>query len=161
MFQLSLVGYNVDSSNTRESGSSKVGLNEGDNEKSTFAHHQDAEIDATNSSSDLEYRLYVRLLPIRCYLDDYIVSFCKRLVPASNPSPQSTTATADRKDENQQTDSLPEVAKPVRSGQGADNLTYFQSITLASTDIKVDYRASEVNLRALQAGTYSMFSYKL
>ena len=145
MFQLSLVGYSVDNSsnsNATSNSNSNTAGNVYEDQSSSGAHLKGA--DETHRN-DLEYRVYVRLLPIRVYLDDYIVSFCKRLVPASHSPSQPTAATGEKKKEEE--NNKPELA---------NNLTYFQSVTLASTEIKVDYRASEVNLRALQAGRYEI-----
>ena len=122
MFQLFLVGYNVDNGNLHLQPSDGQEMDE----------------NGPKQSSEMEYRLSVRLLPIRCYLDDYIVNFCKRLIPKTVKSASQVTVTDDKKQK--------------RNESGQADLVYFQSITLASTDIKIDYRASAVNLRSLQAG---------
>lgn len=92
---------------------------------------------------DLEHRLYVRILPLRCYLDEQIILFAKSLA-ATSTTTSTTTSTAS----NTTTDTTTAVAV------APSKEPYFQSIMISAVELKIDYRASTVNIAALHQGDY-------
>lgn len=91
----------------------------------------------------MEHRLYIRVLPLRCYLDEDLISFAKSLVPP--PSATSDTVKP----------SATEDTKPAAASPGASSSDlYFQSVMITAVELKIDYRASSVSITALHGGDY-------
>eukprot|EP01032_Pedospumella_encystans_P008179 gene8179-9738_t len=91
----------------------------------------------------MEHRLYIRVLPLRCYLDEDLISFAKSLVP-----PPVHSATPDTVKPSATEDTTPDAA-----GVSSDDL-YFQSVMITAVELKIDYRASSVSITALHGGDY-------
>jgi autophagy-related protein 2 len=112
---------------------------------------------AADSPIVLEHRLYVRVLPLRCYLDEHVISFAKALA-ALNASPANATtlaqaeATSGVNEARDSSNSAAVVAVPPDAA--ANKELYFQSVLIAAVEIKIDYRASTVNVQALHKGDY-------
>lgn len=136
MLQLTLVGY--DSSSQMGGGSDSRDGGDASGKGSS------------GGGGSLEHRLHVKLLPLRCYLDDFLIKFIKRLVPIASTTSNGESAPK-----------TPPTVTPASSEEGAKSgqRMYFQCISIASTDIKIDYRASTVNLRALQSGNLFLFFF--
>lgn len=96
----------------------------------------------------MEHRLYVRILPLRCYLDEGVISFAKQL--AANAANNSKAAAGSASGE--ETIPATEGTAPLNIQPKED--LFFQSIMITATEIKIDYRASSVNIQALNAGDY-------
>jgi hypothetical protein len=116
--------------------------------------------DATSAAESpivLEHRLYVRVLPLRCYLDEQVISFAKALAalnagPASAPAPAEADRTTSASSQGVDPSSPAFVA--ATPDAAASKELYFQSVLIAAVEIKIDYRASTVNVQALNQGDY-------
>jgi hypothetical protein len=111
----------------------------------------------------MEHRLYVRILPLRCYLSEEVISFAKGLAATSDrvQSSHATTATtaADPsttgKTGNTGSSSNGDAAvAQAEPREQAGQELYFQTVMVTATDIKIDYRASTVNIQALHSGDF-------
>lgn len=89
------------------------------------------------SSPTMEHRLYIRVLPLRCYLDEELITFAKSLAPppAHSTAPEPTT-------------------KTTTTNTSSSNDLYFQSVMITALELKIDYRASSVSITALHNGDY-------
>jgi autophagy-related protein 2 len=109
----------------------------------------------------LEHRLYVRVLPVRVYLDEQVISFAKTLAVANAGPKKDTTAAVTKEggkgsvgaDEAASADPAEDLTT-VATAPSGDKELYFQSILIAAMEIKIDYRASTVNIQALHHGDY-------
>ena len=98
--------------------------------------------DTSNKDAGLESRLYIMIMPIRCFLDDAIVSFVKDLLqPFINESSSSQPSKEVKA----------EVKEP---NQSSPSLIYFQYVSVSSIDLKINYKGSSINLNALHKGDY-------
>jgi hypothetical protein len=100
------------------------------------------------SNNSSEYRVHGFALPLRLFLSDEVVRFLKQIVdenkPTSSSAGSNSTASAAAATSN----------APEAKAGGEFTDAYFQQVTLAALALKIDYRASAVNLRALQQGDY-------
>jgi hypothetical protein len=125
MLQAILVGYSTKDINGISSTSKKV----------------------TADSDNLEHRVAVSILPLRCYLNPYLVDFLKDLAnrqttidkKSASRKAVTCTASADKAEAKETTSS---------------HLMFFQMITIRAVDIKIDYAPAGIDLRALHAGDY-------
>ena len=102
--------------------------------KCTLLSYGDGNQHHNQASNKAEYRLYVALLPLRCFLTEEVIVFVKGLAQSQHLHEIST--------ENSLSDSSLEVGN------------YFQTIVIEQTDLKIDYKASHVNVTSLQNGDY-------
>jgi len=87
-----------------------------------------------NLNSDLEdkeYRMELELLPLRCYLDYNLISCVRWLVETSHS-----------------------ISRDNNPNESSGRKMFFQSCSTNSVDIKIDYRATYLNLAALSKGDF-------
>lgn len=127
--------------------------------------YSDDEEAAASGGPSTEYRLYLTLLPLRCYLSDELISFIKNISKVlSNKSKKEQYSSA-IKHSSVATDEVASQAATIGKTPGsgaavgptnepAESL-YFQYVSIAPVQMKIDYIASGLNFQALQAGDYS------
>lgn len=116
-------------------------------------------LDIGNISEEvpLEYSIFMRMLPVRCYLDYHLIEFFRKF---SVKSESTNSNESDSVDENSQDDE--EENEPVSkhislissSTTTSDSRFVIKSLSVAQTDIKIDYTGSLFNINALKTGDY-------
>lgn len=105
-----------------------------------------------------EYRVHFAALPLRCFLSDEVINFVRQIVEentAKSPLSESGDATsAQGAEDRSKLESPPTVATTNVDVAAPAGEVYFQQVIIASTAVKIDYRASAVNLKALHQGDY-------
>lgn len=92
-------------------------------------------------STPIEYRMKVAVLPLRCHLTSEFLDFSKKLMEHANRNPsEEASAQADQP-----------AGSEAQENSGA---CYFQIVDVSSTELKIDYHASHVNLKALREGDF-------
>jgi autophagy-related protein 2 len=89
----------------------------------------------SDTSSKLEHRLYISLMPLRCFLTEEFIHFIKGIAEGQTAGNNNGT-------------DLPSSRPPTEV-----NL-YFQTIVMDQADMKINYKASAVNIGSLQNGDY-------
>lgn len=159
--------YNIDnySKSGDESAAPSDEISDNVAEKDSTANEENSDngtkVIKTASVAVLEHRLYVRILPLRCYLDEQLVSFAKGLASTTTaPLPRSVNKDESVKNHSSSSGINHEVTPSTAAGAAAAvnnekrSGFYFQCIMVTATEIKIDYRASGLNIQALHSGDY-------
>lgn len=118
-----------------------------------------------NSKIDeyIEHRVVIALLPLRVYLNPFLIDFLKQLAERQKSIDQSSKSRAKSKiskerDFNSEPSPNDAVAKELTNTRDQssviNNVMYFQMISVRKFDIKIDYNPAEINLQALNQGDY-------
>jgi hypothetical protein len=91
-----------------------------------------------------ELRLYVRLLPLRCHLDEDVIAFAKGIAASAAEQAQVQQAACDASTGETQTQTQTLTGRS----------PYFQSVMMGATDVKIDYRPGTLSVAALRQGDY-------
>lgn len=105
--------------------------------------------DSNYSVSASEYRLKVSILPIRCFFSSELLDFIKELIGGILSS-ASHSVNCSSQGDNDIATAVEGEEREVKPEGGI----FFQHVVVTATQLKIDYQASYVNLKALREGDF-------
>ena len=114
--------------------------------------------DVPTDEEEMEHRVMIQLLPLRCFIDPYIINFIIELGQRQLAIDQMKLCIpvdeADLLESNNLIQSSNITSNDTIKQNETKTLMYFRSVTIQQFDIKIDYHSDELNINLLKNGDY-------